>query len=142
MKDIYIKIKLMKKVFFACMLLCSVNLTQGQYKEEPAIILEISHMKWDQKVINLGKIKLNNPSTAIFHFTNNGTSPLIISDVKASCSCTVAEYTKDPVAPGKSGQVKAQYNASKLGSFTKTVTVFYNEEGGMETLTIEGEVVE
>ncbi len=132
----------MKKAFFVCMLMCSVNLTQGQYKEESAIILEVSHMKWDQKVVNLGKVKLNNPSTATFRFTNNGSSPIIVTDVKASCSCTVAEYTKEPVTPGKSGLVTTQYNASKLGSFSKTVTVYYNEEGGMETLTIEGEVVE
>jgi hypothetical protein len=66
----------------------------------------------------------------------------VITTVQASCGCTVTEYSKDPIAPGEKGFVKATYNAAKTGSFQKTVTVNANTEEGVVQLIIKGEVVE
>lgn len=96
--------------------------------------------EWTEKVFNFGKIEQNKPVTAEFTFKNTGTAPLIISNVRPSCGCTVADYTKNPVAPGESGYVKATYNAKAIGAFSKSVTITANVEGGAERLTIKGEV--
>ena len=76
-----------------------------------------------------------------FKFTNTGDAPLVISSVQASCGCTVAEYSKEPIAPGAQGFVKATYNAAKVGVFTKSVTVNANAENNVVQLVIKGEVV-
>ena len=96
---------------------------------------------WDSKVHDFGKIELNVPAEHTFRFTNNGDEPLIISSVKASCGCTVAEYTKEPIAPGESGEVLARYNAAKSGAFIKTVTVNANTGDDNVILTLKGEVI-
>jgi len=97
---------------------------------------------WTQTTYDFGKIKVNNPVSNEFTFVNAGDAPLVISGVKASCGCTVAEYTKDPIEPGATGYVKATYNAAKAGVFTKTVTINANTEDGIVLLTIKGEVIE
>lgn|SRR5688572_4274946 len=97
---------------------------------------------WTQTTFDFGKIKVNNPVANEFTFVNAGDAPLVISGVKASCGCTVTDYTKDPIEPGAKGFVKATYNAAKVGVFTKTVTVNANTQKGVVVLTIQGEVIE
>lgn len=97
---------------------------------------------WDVTTIDFGKIQLDKPVTHEFKFTNTGDAPLVISSVQASCGCTVAEYSKEAIAPGAQGFVKATYNAAKVGVFTKSVTVNANAENNVVQLVIKGEVVE
>jgi hypothetical protein len=97
---------------------------------------------WNMTEYDFGKIKVGVPVTYEFKFTNTGDIPLVISTVQASCGCTVTSYTKDPIAPGAEGFVKATYNAASIGQFTKTVTVNANTEEGVAKLTIKGEVVQ
>ena len=106
----------------------------------PAI--ETPSFAWTMTTQDFGKIKLNVPVSHEFRFTNSGDAPLVISSVQASCGCTVTDYSKDPIAPGAEGYVKATYNAAKVGVFTKTVTVTANAEESVVQLSIKGEVVE
>lgn len=101
----------------------------------------MAKFKWEETTHNFGKIEQGKPVSVEFAFTNNGSIPLVISNVKGSCGCTVTEYTKEPIAPGKTGNVKATYNAAAMGAFNKSVRVTANVEGGNETLFIKGEVV-
>lgn len=98
--------------------------------------------KWSVTVFDFGKVKVNKPVSHKFTFTNNGDSPLVISSVQASCGCTVADYSKDPIEPGQQGFVNATYNAAHVGVFSKTVTVNANIPDGAVVLTIKGEVTE
>lgn len=95
---------------------------------------------WSQTSFDFGKIEKSKPVTHKFTFTNNGNAPLIISSVKASCGCTVAEYTKEPIPAGAQGFVKATYNAAQPGVFSKTVTINSNTEEGVVVLTVKGVV--
>jgi hypothetical protein len=103
---------------------------------------EAAIFNWTMTEFDFGKIKVGVPVTYEFKFTNTGDIPLVISTVQASCGCTVTSYTKDPIAPGADGYVKATYNAAGIGQFTKTVTVNANTEDGVAKLTIKGEVVQ
>jgi hypothetical protein len=96
---------------------------------------------WTETNYDFGRIVQGKPVTATFKFTNKGEAPLIISNARGSCGCTGVEYPKEPVMPGKTGEVKATYNAAAMGAFSKTVTVESNAEGGMVTLMFKGEVI-
>jgi hypothetical protein len=95
--------------------------------------------QWSTTTHDFGKLEQNKPAQCEFKITNKGTTPLIITSTTPSCGCTVPEYTKDPIAPGKTGFVKATYNAASPGQFTKTITVVLSNNA-TEVLTIKGEV--
>lgn len=75
---------------------------------------------------NYGTINKGGDGNCVFEFTNEGNEPLILSNVKASCGCTTPSYTKDPIFPGQTGQIKVRYNTNNIGGFTKTITVTSN----------------
>lgn len=81
------------------------------------------------------------PVSVEFKFTNTGTSPLLVSNVQPSCGCTTPGWTKEAVAPGESGIIKAEYNPlNRPGTFAKTLNVTSNGEPSTFTLNIKGTV--
>jgi hypothetical protein len=97
----------------------------------------------NSSIHDFGTIKESAGSVStVFTITNTGKEPLILVNVKASCGCTTPEWTKEPIAPGKQGQIKATYNpANRPGAFNKTITVSSNGSPSSLTLNIKGEVV-
>ncbi len=91
---------------------------------------------------DFGKIAKGTPVETTFEFTNSGKSPLVISDVKSSCGCTTPDYSKQPIAPGQKGFVKATFNAASVGVFNKNITINSNANEKSTVLTIKGEVIE
>jgi len=76
-----------------------------------------------------------------FVVTNNGTDPLVISNVVASCGCTTPEWTKQPIPAGGKGKITAIYDpANRPGPFNKTLSVYTNTKPEVIVLTIKGEV--
>ncbi len=73
-----------------------------------------------------------------FTFTNTGKAPLVIVNAKGSCGCTVPEWTKEPIAPGDSGEMLVKFNSNgKPNQQTKQVTITTNTEAGKEILKIK-----
>lgn len=101
-------------------------------------------MKFDVTEINYGDIlqgKQSDPEAVrVFKFTNTGNEPLIISNAKGSCGCTVPSYPKEAILPGKSANIEVRYDIARLGPFQKTVTLTTNEANPTHTLTIKGKV--
>jgi len=100
-----------------------------------------SSIVWNSESIDVGQIPQNTPKPIVFEFKNTGKTSVIITNVQGSCGCTATDYTKMPIAPGKSGKVTATYNAVNAGAFTKTVSVTTNVEPTAKVLTIKGTVV-
>jgi len=96
---------------------------------------------WKAESIDVGQIPQGTPKTIEYEFKNNTDKAVLITNVKPACGCTAADYTKEPIAPGKTGYVKATYNAASAGIFTKSVTVTTNAEETPKTLTFNGTVV-
>ena len=94
--------------------------------------------------IDYGNVSKDNDSgVRTFEFKNTGDAPLIISDVKSTCSCTVPSKPTEPVMPGKTGKIDVKYNMSP-GPIRKTITVesnAINYDGGRVALKIKGEVI-
>lgn len=95
----------------------------------------------DEKVHNFGKVPQGLPVKNQFTITNTGNEPLIISNVQKVCGCTVTDWTKDPILPGQTGYVSAQYNAAREGKFKKPITIVSNASNSPMQLNFEGEVV-
>ena len=78
-----------------------------------------------------------------FKIKNTGDAPLVLTRVIASCGCTTPEWTKEPIAPGKSGDIKITFDPKdRPGPFAKTISVYSNGKTGSYILTIRGEVVQ
>jgi len=78
-----------------------------------------------------------------FRFTNTGSKPLVVSNVSASCGCTVPEKPEEPVKPGESGFIKVKFDSNRRpGETSKSITVIANTEPAFPTLTIKGIVKE
>lgn len=87
---------------------------------------------------DFGDIKQGDKVEHTFEFTNTGEADLLISTARASCGCTVPEFTEEAVKPGKSGKIKVTFNsAGKKGPTTKTITVVCNTANENEILTIK-----
>lgn len=101
-------------------------------------------IKFDKTSHNYGKFTEDKPQTCVFKFTNTGNEPLVIHQAFASCGCTVPSFTKEPIAPGKTGELKVVYNGKgKLpGRFKKTVSVRSNASNSLVRVSIEGEMLE
>lgn len=97
---------------------------------------------FDKTTIDYGTVKANSDGNKVFTFTNTGDKPLIISNVQPGCGCTASDWTKEPILPGKKGEVKVHYNTANLNAFKKTIDVFSNDpKSGRVTLYIQGTVV-
>lgn len=101
-------------------------------------------IKFEKTTHDYGKFTENKPQTYVFKFTNTGNEPLVIHQAFASCGCTVPTFTKESIAPGKSGELKVVYNGKgKLpGRFKKTVSVRSNATNALVRVYIEGEMVD
>jgi hypothetical protein len=106
---------------------------------DPATLTKVEWL--DGMDRDFGKMKEGENLEVSFRFKNVGDKPLIISNVSASCGCTVPETPKKPYAPGETGVIKASFNSSgKPGNQSKQVNVFANLDPAMTTLNFRVEV--
>lgn len=77
-----------------------------------------------------------------YRFKNTGDKPLVVSDVKASCGCTVPEKPEKPIMPGETGFILVKFNSeNKPGEIHKTVTVTANTNPPFPSLVLKGTVI-
>jgi hypothetical protein len=99
-------------------------------------------MKFEKESHDFGKIKQGDKVSYDFKFTNNGKSPLIITDAVASCGCTTPEWPKTPVKPGESGLIKVVFNSTgKMGLQDKQITITANTVPAQNMVHLIGEVL-
>ena len=94
-----------------------------------------------EAVHDFGTIKeADGPVSHIFKVKNEGNAPLIITKVTASCGCTQPEFPKEPIAPGKTGEIKVTYTPSGNAPFNKQISVYSNGKAGTTILSVKGVV--
>jgi len=107
----------------------------------PAASTSLAEMNFETDVHDFGTIDYAGNGTYEFKFKNTGKEPLIISNAKGSCGCTVPTYPKDvPIKPGESNVIKVTYDTKRAGNFTKTVTITSNSKTPEKVITIKGVV--
>ena len=92
----------------------------------------------NQTVLDFGSFSQSEKQEKSFVLTNTGGGLLVIQDIITSCGCTKVEYSKEPVRPGGTLEVKVIYEAEQVEHFNKTVTVYCNAENSPLRLTVKG----
>jgi hypothetical protein len=114
------------------------NSTEGKSTVNKATAPVITFAKESH---DFGQVNEGDKVVYDFFFTNTGKSALIISSAAATCGCTVPEYPKKPLAPGKTGIIHVVFNTTgKSGMQNKTITLTTNTFKGNEELHLVGNV--
>ena len=93
-----------------------------------------------KKVLHdFGEMKEGDKKEYTFEFTNTGEVPLLISDARSTCGCTVPKFTKNYVKPGKSGKINVAFDSHNLiGTQTKPITIIANTYPRETVIHIKG----
>ncbi|WP_250434214.1 DUF1573 domain-containing protein [Hanstruepera flava] len=141
----------MKKVILGLSALCMIAFTSckedatkkideknvAEAAERDANSSKYPVITFDKTEHDFGEIEAKTAVETVFSYTNTGDAPLVITDIKSSCGCTVPQdWSKEPLAPGDSGQFTVKFNGSGKNKVSKTVTVTANTEKGKETVKI------
>ena len=123
---------------FAAMFAMNTSFAQG-----PQVSVAGAEIEFEKDTHDYGTIKQNANGVYEFKFKNTGTQPLMISNAKGSCGCTVPEWPREPIAPGESGVIKVKYDTKRVGPFSKSVTLQSNAVNEpTKTIRIKGNVEE
>jgi hypothetical protein len=87
-----------------------------------------------------GEIEQHSERDRFVKFTNTGTEPLVITNARGSCGCTVPVWPKEPIMPGEESEIKISYATNRLGKINKTVTITTNEGGKPHVIKVLGNV--
>lgn len=99
-------------------------------------------IKFSNLVHDYGSVTKEGDGNCEFEFQNIGKEPLVLSDVRSSCGCTVPSWTREPILPGKKGTIKVKYDTKRIGPINKTITVMSNAKTSSVVLRIQGNVVD
>jgi len=99
-------------------------------------------VKFDNYEHDFGNIAQNSQNKFVYSFTNTGKEPLVISKAKGSCGCTVPRWPKEPIAPGKTGEIEIIYKPGKQkNKQSKTITITANTEPEKTILKVKANVI-
>jgi len=99
-----------------------------------------AEISFEKEVHDYGVMEQNGNGQCEFVFTNTGTEPLLITNARGSCGCTVPEWPREPIAPGASSAIKVKYDTKRIGLINKSVTITSNGETSTKIIRIKGEV--
>ena len=128
----------MKKILMICAVVIGFTFVARTASAQDS---QKAEFKFNEEKHDFWKVPQGTPVTTVFEFTNIGQDPLIITDVRPTCGCTIADFTKTPVKNGEKGMIKITYNAAFAAPFTKTIVVTSNASTPVKNLIIVGEVV-
>lgn len=128
----------MKKLILTFCLLFVAAATTNKVSAQIEKGAKIEFMK---ETHDYGSIKYDADPYCTFEFKNTGDEPLIISNAKGSCGCTVPEWSKEPIAPGATGSIRVKYDTKRPGPINKSVTIDSNAiNEPSKIIRIKGEV--
>lgn len=139
----------MRKVIYASFFLLSISLSavaqnekDAPVKEKPAVAPNpnAAEISFETEVHDFGTLPYGGDGSYDFKFTNSGKEPLVITNARGSCGCTVPSWPKEPILKGHTGMIHVQYDTKRPGPFTKTVTVSSNAKTAEKVVTIKGNV--
>ena len=97
---------------------------------------------FESDVVDYGTIEKGDDGVREFKFTNTGSSPLFITQVRSSCGCTIPKKPTDSIMPGVEEVIEVKYDTNRVGPIRKTITVSSNAVTPVVALQIKGTVEE
>lgn len=105
--------------------------------ERDASATKFPVIEFDKKEHDFGEIEAKAAQETVFKYKNTGDAPLVITEIKSSCGCTIPQdWSREPLAPGDSGQFTVKFSGAGSNKITKTITVSANTEKGSEVVKI------
>jgi len=99
-------------------------------------------MSFDETSFDFGSVDEGEKVAHIYKFKNTGEEPLILSNAKGSCGCTVPVWPREPIAPGAEGEIKVEFNSKgKKGKRNQKVTITANTNPPQTFIYLKGEVI-
>jgi len=135
----------MKRLFSfiaASVLFASFGLAQTTPVTPVADNPNAPEISFSKTVHDYGTVYKDGDGTCDFTFTNTGKEPLVLSNVRSSCGCTVPKWTREPILPGQTGTINVKYDTKRLGAINKTITVLSNAKTPSVVLRIKGNVID
>ncbi|MCA1761972.1 MAG: DUF1573 domain-containing protein [Cryomorphaceae bacterium] len=130
----------MKNLFLS--LAIAIFTVSGALAQEATPVSGGPEISVNKDVHDYGTIKQGANGSCEFELTNNGSEPLIISKAKGSCGCTVPEWPKEPIMPGKSAVMTVRYDTKRVGPINKSVTITSNAtNASTKVVRIKGKVL-
>ena len=142
MKKSIISVYLLAGMLIASTALFAQNGPENTEVTTPPVIEnpDAAVMSFEKDLVDYGTIEQGSDPFREFSFTNTGKEPLIITNAKGSCGCTIPEWPKEPINPGESSVIKVRYDTKRIGAFTKTVTISSNAKTPSKVIKIKGKV--
>ena len=105
--------------------------------ERDAQTIVFPTINFDKTLHDFGEIQNGTAVETVFSYTNSGRSPLVVTDIKSTCGCTVPQgWSKDPLMPGESSDFSVKFNGKGANKVSKTITLTTNTEKGREQVRI------
>lgn len=105
--------------------------------ERDAKAADFPIIEFDKKEHDFGEITSGTNVETVFKYKNTGKAPLVITNIKSSCGCTIPkDWSREPLAPGAEGKFSVKFNGKGTNKISKTITVTANTEKGSETVKI------
>jgi hypothetical protein len=135
-----LKLKTMKKLILTMITL--VFVLSGMNIQAQTAVPEGPEIELDKDIHDYGTIVQNGDGLSHFTITNTGNEPLVLSNVKSSCGCTVPKWTKEPIMPGKTTVIDVKYATNRIGPINKSVTISSNAVNTpTKVIRIKGKVI-
>ncbi|MEY3343469.1 MAG: hypothetical protein RL090_1153 [Bacteroidota bacterium] len=133
----------MKKIIYSLFIVLGSSLcASAQDDQKVAEDPNAPEIVFEKDVHDFGTIEYGGDGKYEFKFSNTGKSPLIITNARGSCGCTVPTWPKEAIGKGQSGSIKVEYDTKRPGPFTKTVTISSNGKTKEKVITIKGNVTQ
>ncbi|MFD1614995.1 DUF1573 domain-containing protein [Gelatiniphilus marinus] len=102
-----------------------------------AVSSKFPKIEFDKTIHDFGEIEAKTRVETVFKYKNTGEAPLVITDIKSTCGCTVPQdWSREPLAVGETGEFTVKFDGTGQNKVTKTVTITANTEKGTETVKV------
>jgi hypothetical protein len=131
----------MKKILLLAVLAVAFSAPTLKAQVTPNIDPSAPVLTFKVDTMNFGTVTQGTVVEREFVFKNTGKTPLLITDAIVTCGCTVPDYPKEPIAPGKTGIIHVKFNsAGKMGAQDKTIRMVSNNGSGEVVLHLKGTI--
>lgn len=119
-----------------------IGASNALFAQGPVAVEDGPKISFTKEIHDYGTIKNGADGSCTFEFKNTGNAPLIISNAKGSCGCTVPTWPREPIAPGAKGIITVKYDTKRAGAINKSVTISSNAVNAPEQIIrIKGNVL-
>ena len=97
-------------------------------------------IEFQTNIVDLGELSHEDDKQVVrLAYTNTGDLPLVVTEVRTSCTCTTVQYDRKKVMPGERGSIVITMDPAKApeGNFYRVLQVYSSARGGVKHITLK-----